>query len=385
MGLPILAGGLLALAISCSASDITNPAATPSPIDVAVTPLPTEVSTLTPSPTPIVTPEASSPGFDLVYREFGPFYDTIWQVNSADPRHREQIASIEHTAECAIFSSLSPDGDALAYTVLTRGSCLPTDLASAFVQRIGESSDILVKERVVLQTAPLWSPDSRSVYLVAVTENGFALMDVKVDSGESQALFTVDAFGLEPVGFGADGVTLYYAQIDRDGGTSIGTYNTFSDESGSLLRISDTIGRDFSVSPDGQRLAFVTSGQILVVDLTSEDTLPLSSDLLAGTTLLQPTWHPNGSLTIGQLPRGDETSPAVIIELGSGDGVILPTPESGFDVPLDWSPDGRILVVSSFPDVELGGADGRRLEIVVEDGERLVVSEDPEVAIVGWR
>ena len=381
----MLVSGLLALVISCSAPDVTGPTATPSPADVAVTPVPTGAPTPAPSPSATPTVEASSPGFDLVYREFGPFYDTIWQVNSADPRQREQIASIEHTPECATFSSLSPDGDALAYTVLTRGSCLPTDLASAFVQWIGEPSQILVKDRVILQTAPLWSPDSRSVYLVGVTENGFVLMGVNVESGESQALLTIDALGLRPVGFGADGVTLYYAQIDRDGGTSIGAYNIFSDESGSLLRVSDAIGRDFSVSPDGQRIAVVASGQILVVDLISEDILPLSSDLLAGTTLFQPTWHPNGSLAIGQLPGGDEASPAVMIDLGSGDGVILSAPESGFDIPLDWSPDGRILVVRSFPDVELGGTDSRRLELVGEDGERLIVSEEPEVAIVGWR
>ena len=397
VGATLVLVALIAVACNGSQGDTSasTPTSTPLPTDTAgatasPTPIPTMVpiiGTATPAPASTATapPAPSEPSdFDFVYREFGPTSDAIWRVDLANLDDRQKLTDIDHAAECATFPSLSPDGGSIAYTVLTAGTCSPGAPAQAFVLPIGGSPQ-LVAEGVVLQVRPRWSPDGGFIYLVRRGEPGVELIRVDIDNGEEETLFSTDGLNLTPIGFrAAAGKTLYYAQIGADGSTSIASYDTSSGQASVLMQISEGIARDYALSPDGGSIIHITEGRAFIADLASGALRLVESDLLAGVAQFKPIWKPDGSVTIGQLPVGGRPSSAVVIDLATGSGSSLTPPDSGFDVPLSWAPDGKFLALRSFEGTSEADPGRMRLVLLNSDGKRLIISENLDIVLVGW-
>lgn len=161
-----------------------------------------------------------------------------------------------------------------------------------------------------------------------------------------------------------------------------------------FLVLSDQIARDYALSPDAGRVAFLVPGlvqgqfvsRIYVAEIKSEGVSALPSP--AGLTLgdqLSPAWHPDGnSVAIGQLPGGGEPGRVAVVPLDGGKPLFLPPPDKGFDQPLSWSPDGKFLAVASFSGDSLGNPGPSRLVFVSVNGQRPAAPEGAEIRALGW-
>jgi hypothetical protein len=239
-----------------------------------------------------------------------------------------------------------------------------------------------------------------------------------------------DVLSYIPLGFDAKTAALYFAQIQggTEGGSYLGRYAPATGEavatataiaeatatagppppspepspaaspaplSGDVfLVLSDQIARDYALSPDATRLAFLVPGlaegqfvsRTYIADIKSEDVSPLPSPAgLAAGDQLSPAWHPDGDrLAVGQLPSGSEPGRVAVVPLGGGQPLFLPPPDKGFDQPLSWSPDGKFLAVTSFAGDSLANPGSSRLVFVSVNGQRPAAPEALEIRPVGW-
>lgn len=353
------------------------PTATPSP---TATPVPTPSPGATASPTP--TPTAEPAAYHLVYRQFGSLSDIIWRLDPANPDKPQRIATIGHSEDWGVFASVSPMRDAIAYTVLPEGARDPDREAQAYVLPVSGSSQ-LVAEGIDLRSIPVWSPDGRFLYLRRNSGATISILEVDVDNREERELVSVSSgavSGLFLIGLSSDGQRLYYAQIASDGSTSFAAYDLVRDQASALVLASPQIAGEYDLSPDSSRIAFTSAGRAFIADLGEGTVTPIESDLLLGTLQYQPRWRSDGLLALGQFPSAEEPSPVLVIDPATGQGSSLTPPDSGFDAPLGWSPDGQLLAVA------LRSTDGRSRALVLigSQGQRLLVTDDPNFLFVGW-
>lgn len=290
------------------------------------TPTPTPTATPTPLPTPAAsptdtpTPPVPASAYYFLFAQTGETQDIIWQVDPADPSQREQLATIEHQAGWSILPSLSPDGEAIAYTVLPSYALDRFTQAEAYVLDLASGETHLVAENVDLTFRPLWSPDGKLLYLrriqrfdVMILQADISALDEPTPTPEPgspppervRAVLRDSVHRILtfiPVGFAPDGESLYFAQV-RGGtqeGTDLGSYSpaTFQAVATAtavaqaraqatatalaritprptptptpgptptptplppatfVLRLSDQTARDFQLSPDGKALLF---------------------------------------------------------------------------------------------------------------------------------
>ncbi len=141
-----MAGIVLA---ACSGEGTPQPAPTSTPRLSATTSRPTAsptatltpTATSTPTATPVPVPEPSA--YDLLYRKFGETGDTVWRVAPASPSDSQQLAVIDHAPGFGIEPSLSPDGSAIAYTVMPNGASDPAFEAQAFLLNFGDEPELI--------------------------------------------------------------------------------------------------------------------------------------------------------------------------------------------------------------------------------------------------
>ena len=331
----------------------------------------------------------------LLVSEFGMVQDTLWSVSARDPQHRQPLARVPHAPGYGINAALSPDGRSVAYTALPPDLANPSadspaelwllDLSTGDARVLAADADLLV--------APVWAPDGRSLvfrrsYPAENAAGAFELVRATLDGGQA-VLARADA-ALFPVGFTPDGALLYtqVSPVGTDLGRAAG-----GSPAEALSHLSDDFTRDWRLSPDSRRLAFLAprpsaEGMVpraMVADL-SEGAGRLSVHIReadGGPAIdLGPAWHPGGDLTLGRLSPGRERSGAV--RLDDEGSRALPGPERGFDVPIAWSPDGRLLAVRNFEGSSAVDPGRARLELVKEDGGRRPVNLGGDVAVVGW-
>ena len=160
-----------------------------------------------------------------------------------------------------------------------------------------------------------------------------------------------------------------------------------------FLALSDQIARDFSLSPDASRVAYLVpslvGGQFMVqthvADVKGGRVTPLAAEGLSQGDHLRPTWHPDGDkVSVGQLPSGSNPGRVGVVPLDGDEVTFLPPPNQGFDAPLSWSPDGKFLAVTSFQGESLGNPGPARLVFVSPGGQRLPAPEGGGIAAIGW-
>jgi Tol biopolymer transport system component len=337
----------------------------------------------------------------LLYSEFGRNEDTLWVTAVDDISQRTSIATVEHAPEYGIFPSLSPDGGHIAYTVLPVSGRASIDAPAEVWLMDSDGSD---RRRLAigadLPITPVWAPDSGSIVFrrsSASDDAAGAFQLVRITLAGSETVLLETNLGLFPVGFSPDGSLLYYVQLSQSG-TDLGRVSAAGGSAALIAHLSDDFARDWHLSPDGSRLAFLAprptgdrvsfSAAVLELAVGGDRQLKVAS-AVAGqgqADEFNPIWHPNGrDLTVGRLTAGDGGAPALrIAAAGTGTQKSLAAPPHGFDVPLSWSPDGSYLAVRFF-EGDSAMTPGRSWVTVVDGGgERQTVSANSDIEIVGW-
>jgi len=434
--LSLAASAVAVVALVSTACGGSGGQATPSPS-------PQNGSPVSGTPTATPQPPLEPTSYRFLYSEFGAEADIIWSIKPDDPADRVQVASVPHKMGWAITPALSPDGKKIAYNAMTGDGLFPnTDAVTYVIDRASGKSE-LVAEGVDLLTTPRWSPDGGLLFLRRNVDEDVTVILVDLrepeENGEPAAeqdqpppVRTVlrrhesDVLSYIPLGFDAGSATMYFVQVQ--GGTESGSYlgrygpatgeavataTAIADATATaapatptpipspsplpgdvFLVLSDQIARDYALSPDATRVAFLVPGLVegqfvsrtYVADITSKGVSALPSP--AGLTLgdqLSPAWHPDGkSVAIGQLPGGGEPGRVAVVPLDGGKPLFLPPPDKGFDQPLSWSPDGKFLAVASFTGESLGNPGPSRLVFVSVNGQRPAAPEGAEIRAVGW-
>ncbi len=439
MGLLLVAVAVAAAALVSSACGGDGDQATPSPS-------PQNGSPVSGTPTATPQPPLEPTSYRFLYSEFGAEADTIWSIKPDDVADRVEVAKIPHKAGWAITPALSPDGKKIAYTVMPEDGLFANADASAYILDLESGKPELVAERVDLLTTPRWSPDGGLLFLRRNLEEETTIIVVDLrepgegtpvaGEGKPPPVRTVlrrhvsDVFSYIPLGFDAKDATMYFVQIQggTEGGSYLGRYGPATGEAVAtataiadatatvtagtpspvpspnaspaplpgdvFLVLSDQIARDYALSPDAGRVAFLVPGLVVgqfvartyVADIKNEDVSALPSPAgLAPGGQLSPAWHPDGkSVAIGQLPSGGEPGRVAVVPLDSGQPLFLPPPGKGFDQPLSWSPDGKFLAVLSFSGESLGNPGPSRLVFISVNGQRPALPEGSEIRGVGW-
>jgi Tol biopolymer transport system component len=223
-----------------------------------------------------------------------------------------------------------------------------------------------------------WSPDGKRVVAVRYTQpdasgrvTGTILEVNTVTGAVVETASFENVFQAAPAGYSADGERMFVVVVDQAGSA------LWVERAGTLQRLavmSPGRTRDWKLSPDGARLAYV-------------DILGAGERGYAGRTMLTAT----GAITRSPATR-DELGVAwrpnseVPVFGGPGGGVRLSLAQDGpaYVVPVQWSPDGTTLAATVYT-----AADGRvstfdeSLELVTPD-QRVLLSERPGARFFGW-
>ncbi len=200
-----------------------------------------------------------------------------------------------------------------------------------------------------------------------------------------------------PIAFSPDGAALYFATLSTAGTDLYRVAPDGSDEA-LIAHLSDQVARDWRLSPDGASIAYsaAESGDTpavvaRIVDLASgeiRDALapgaleagPPSTGVARGE--FNPVWTPGGELTVASMHLDGGAS--AITSDQSGNLRPETAASETLDLPLEWSPEGRTLVVRSVEGETPFEAGASHVEIVSPDGDRERVSESSDITIVGW-
>jgi hypothetical protein len=361
-----------------------------------VTATPTRTGTATPSTS--ATPAATGP--TLLYREFGSGADTLWVAPAASPTDRKSVGRIDHASNWGISASLSPDGSMVAYLVLTGSNQDPDHGAEVWVLDVHSGEKRHLADGFDLRTRPVWSPESDAIVVGRIGPQGqtggeISLVGVDATDGSEEVLRTEpDVLGLFPIGYSSAptiGGALVYARITASG-TDFGWLDTETPP----LHATNESARDYHISPDGTRVAFLarqrTDGRFAMRTFVTQlgvpnATLATLSAVPEGVDHFNPIWRDNATITLGRTPaEGEVAAPALLVSLEGGGmpEAVEPGPEQGFDVPVAWSPDGRYLVVRSFEGSSANDPGRETLTIIEEGSGRKAVGEQGSLEFIGW-
>jgi len=200
-----------------------------------------------------------------------------------------------------------------------------------------------------------------------------SLVEVDASTGASAVIARFDnVFEVAPVGYNLDGTRLYVAVIDQSGSLLSAVRDGRAQKVG-ILSAGRT--RDWSLSPDGSRLAYV-------------DIRPDGGRTYVGRTMLIAT----GAVT-EMAAKGDQLGAAwppgsEVADFGGPGGTVQLTElsdASEYVVPIRWSPDGTMLLarVTTQP----GNDDSRRPVETVEltsAASRVLLADAPGTWVFGF-
>ncbi|PKN82869.1 MAG: hypothetical protein CVU47_01400 [Chloroflexi bacterium HGW-Chloroflexi-9] len=327
----------------------------------------------------------------LVFAEFGENADRLYLAPPERPQERTLIETIEHAPGWGINPAAGTARSIVAYTVLAPGvvperdtpaELWVIDLATRERTRIARDADLLV--------APTFADDGAVLVYRRSAGSQQELVRVAIqDNTRSVVHAEQTAFGIFPIGYTAGG-DLLFARLSTAG------TDVFSVRDGAaatlLFHASDQIARDWRLAPDGSAVSYLAPearGERIVhrahvVGVDGEERGLPDRGSPTGEQY-GPTWTPDGrSLTVGQEAETGDTAPATVLGLAGDDPVALAPPEQGFDVPVQWSPDGRYLAARTFSGVNSMDAGTESAVIIGTDGNRYPVTAATEVILIGW-
>ena len=337
-------------------------------------------------------PTAGSERFSYV--QFGIAVDTVYTASAEAPQQRTEAFEAPHAASYGIVASLSPDGKHIAYNALPPETARPTpdSPADVWVAALdGSRGPTLVASGADLLVRPVWSPSGNTlVFRRSTPQPGiagdFRLSEVDLVSLAVRDLVLSPGAALFPVGFGPGGGVLYYVRLEP-AASDLFALDVGAVEPRFVARLADYLTRDWALSPQGSRLAYLAlvldggtaSSRALVLDLETRQVAPAGSGPGAE---FSPVWSATGDeLTVGRLTPGAAASG--VARRSISDLPALPAPRKGFDVPLAWSSAGGRLAVRAFDGDSITNPGRSTLVLIDESGKRLKIA-DGEVTFLGW-
>jgi len=111
------------------------------------------------------TPPAGDTSFRIVFQESGATEDKIWRVSPSNPTNREPVATIKHRDGWSVKASLSPDSRSIAYIAVPEGATDASYQGELFMLDLKRQDTELVYRGVDLRFRPMWTPDSKLLYV----------------------------------------------------------------------------------------------------------------------------------------------------------------------------------------------------------------------------
>ncbi len=270
----------------------------------------------------------------------------------------------------------SPSADTLAILSVSN---YPGTFARMTLLNTVDFKSRLVEAEFEYLSALTWKHDGSSVAGVRYSSPDDAgrvtatLVEVDARTGTPAVIARFDnVLEAAPVGYSLDGARLYVAVIDQSGSTLSAVRSGRAQKVGAL---SAGRTRDWALSPDGARLAYV-------------DIRPDGERTYVGRTMLIAT----GAVT--ETPaKGDQIGAAwppgsEVADFGGPGGTVQLTQaseEPEYVIPVRWSPDGSMLVarVTAPP----GGAGASRLAETIEltsTASRVLLADVPGAWVFGF-
>ena len=272
-----------------------------------------------------------------------------------------EIATIPHLHGFSLRGAVSPTGRHVA--LLTPDSAiagrafaslLVLDLETGLFRRLAEGLEPLQN--------PLWTPDATAVVITRnvrtqAGERGVAVARVAFDGTESVLETHLGAGAVAPIGFDSLG-RLLAVRLDARG-------STLTRDGAELLWLSTHITRDWALSPDATRLAFVEANlweglrylpRVVSIEGGAGEVAAASTSTRQA---LGAAWSPSG-----EAPSFGAEPPPL-----PPDGVSAQGP-GGFDVPLAYSRDGAALAVHHWSGDSFDEPGTPRLQIVSGAGRQ---------------
>lgn len=330
----------------------------------------------------------------VVLAQFDENTDTIAVAPLDDPAATREVTAIRHAPGWGIIGAVSPDGRWLAYTVLPRGARYPQTQAEAHILSLTSGDDRRVADGVDLQAAPVWSRASdRAAFLRgAAPENQLGSFTVLVATpgGSATEGGIIDgALAAHPVGFSPAGDAVYVAVIEPSGARLDALAGNGRS---ALARLSDGLARDFALSPDGRKLAYVDTApsagaplRVRVIDLAGGLSASAVAPAAPGVPTLGPAWTPDGELTFAVARPGGAALRAASAAPGGVYATAAAGRADGFYEPLAWSPDGVSLAARAITG-SLGEVREQRLALVggPPDGRGRRDFGNADTKFLGW-
>src|SRR3989449_492933 len=337
------------------------------------------------------TPPAGDTSFRLVFQESGATEDKIWRVSPSNPTNREPVATIKHRDGWSVKASLSPDSRSIAYIAVPEGGTDASYQGELFMLDLKRQETELVYRGVDLRFRPMWTPDSKLLYVRRLFGMETLILQIKVirklAPGETPVATpsaTTQALGEEKARAPPE-PTLAPDQPPPPSPRPA--------QANFVVKLSDQIARDYDLSPDRKHLSYlaqeIVNGDFVLrpftADLPAKTTTAISTDGLPPGDHFRPLWHPGGTLlAVGSLPTGLETGAVALVPVGGGAPSFLPAPERGFDVPTAWAADGSFLAVTNYGGDSLANVGVSRIDLVAPTGQRIILAEGTQFEVVGW-
>ena len=335
--------------------------------------------------------------YRVVYLESNHDTSTIWSASPASPAtNREILLALSHADGYPPKASLSPDGENLAYTLLSEGGS-PAFSGSLWITSLSDRIPREIDENVDYGWSPKWSQDGTSFIYIKKVRLGSDTQyrnDVYVANLSGQIkLILSDPGSLEivPVGWNADGNHIYLDRVE-DSGDSLYEIESASGRARIISHLSHSAAWNLSVSPDGEKIvgSIQTAPERAEYAIVSVSIATGQSETIIGgaSRTYNPIWNPNGKITT-DIPAEDSRSAEVIAEVGDKqEKGKLSTARAVTDseqsdrvrgtVPKSWSPDGQWLAVETYHQSSVDLALRK-----TGDGSSQVASS-PWTEFIGW-
>ncbi len=267
-----------------------------------------------------------------------------------------------------------------------------------------EAAEYVLKDSIahVLSFAPIgWADDGKSIVFIQVQGGTDSLsfaaeyMPATTEAIEEVLKFAVEA-QKKADEENAEMVREAIAKNEPVPAVTVTPQPTPSPSAKFVVEMAQQIVSAFELSPDARRISYLqqefVDGEIrtqaYVADLVEGTAAPLPSKGLSPGHHLRPAWHPDGLVTVGVLPSSGGAGIVALIAPDGSEVAYLPQPESGFDEPRSWAPDGSWLALAHHSRNSLVEQGEESLMLVARTGQRVTVQEGPgsasEESVIGW-